>query len=318
MTHEVEVLILTAELDFATDRICRALGERGVRYLRLNREHIPQLGLTLDPVLPELRCTHLGQRWRIGRVLRAVWWRQGTFDRFATTAASIQDQMIRSQGGAFMRSMMVFDQARWLNPPAATYRAETKAVQLLEADRLGFDVPATVMTNDPADGWAGPGDQEVALKSIDTLLLRDGEDQFFGYTTLTRADAVATEELRAAPATVQKAVRNKLDLRVTVLGERWWCASIGRAGRGVEGDWRVTSKAELDIQAYDLPAVVAERCVALVRQLGLVYGAIDLAVAEGRHWFIEINPTGEWGWLDADRSISTAIAEELACAYQPA
>lgn len=317
MARDVEVLILTGELDFATDRICRALAERGVLYLRLNREHVPQLGLTLDPVVPELRCTHAGQRWRIGSALRSVWWRQGTFDRSARTSASIGDQMIRTQGAAFMRSMMVFDKARWLNPPAATYRAETKAVQLLAAGRLGFDVPATVMTNDPVDGWTGAPDEEVALKSIDTLLLRDGEDQFFGYTTLTRADAVATEELRAAPATVQKAIRNKLDLRVTVLGKRWWCASIGRCGTGVEGDWRVTPRAELDIQPYNLPAVVAKRCVALVRRLGLVYGAIDLALTEGRHWFIEINPTGEWGWLDADRSISTAIAEELACAYQP-
>lgn len=313
MAHEVEVLILTAELDFATDRICRALGERGVRYLRLNREHIPQLGLTLNPVLPELSCTHLDQRWRIGRELRAVWWRQGTFDRFTTTAASIQDQMIQTQGGAFMRSMMVFDQAKWLNPPAETYRSETKAVQLLEAGRLGFDIPATVMTNDPEDGWAVPSDRVVALKSIDTLLLREGADQFFGYTTLTRTDKVATDELRAAPATVQNAIQAKLDLRVTILGKRWWCSSIGRAGKGLEGDWRVTPKDELNIQTFDLPTVVAERCVALVKRLGLVYGAIDLAFSEGRYWFIEINPTGEWGWLDADRSISTAIAEELSC-----
>lgn len=313
MTQEVEVLILTAELDFATDRICRELCERGVRYLRLNREHIPRLGLTLDPVLPELRCSHLDQHWVIGRTLRAVWWRQGTFDRFASSAASVEDQMIRTQGGAFMRSLMVFDEARWLNSPTATYRAETKAVQLLEAGRLGFDIPGTVMTNDPKGRWADTGDREVALKSIDTLLLRDGDDQLFGYTTLTRADLVATEELRATPATVQKAIRNKLDLRVTVLGQRWWCASIGRGGGGVEGDWRVTAKTELEIQAYDLPVDVAERCVALVRRLGLAYGAIDLAVAEDRHWFIEINPTGEWGFLDADRSISSAIAEELAC-----
>lgn len=317
MALDVEVLILTAELDFATDRICRVLGERGVAYFRLNREHIPQLGLSLDPVTPELRCSHGGGQWRIGPALRSVWWRQGTFDRYASTGSSIEDQMARTQGGAFMRSMMVFEQARWVNHPAATYRAETKAVQLLEAARLGFDVPATYMTNDPRGPWSVLGDEEVALKSIDTLLLRDGEEQLFGYTTLMRRDAVATEELRAAPATLQRAIGNKLDLRVTVLGERWWCASIGRDGVGVEGDWRVTLKADLDVQPYDLPPAVADRCVALVQKLGLVYGAIDLALAGGRHWFIEINPTGEWGWLDGERSISTAIAEELACAYRP-
>ena len=41
---------------------------------------------------------------------------------------------------------------------------------------------------------------------------------------------------------------------------------------------------------------------------------IDLAVVDGRTWFIEINPTGEWGWLDTEaRPIAAAIAEMLSC-----
>jgi glutathione synthase/RimK-type ligase-like ATP-grasp enzyme len=46
--------------------------------------------------------------------------------------------------------------------------------------------------------------------------------------------------------------------------------------------------------------------------LGLTYAAIDLALSNGEYWFIEVNPTGEWGWLDgAERPIAAAIAEEL-------
>jgi len=46
--------------------------------------------------------------------------------------------------------------------------------------------------------------------------------------------------------------------------------------------------------------------------LGLTYGAIDLAVSGDTVHFIEINPTGEWGWLDGpDRPIAKAIVDEL-------
>lgn len=46
--------------------------------------------------------------------------------------------------------------------------------------------------------------------------------------------------------------------------------------------------------------------------MGLVYGAIDLAVSGDRFIFIEINPTGEWGWLDnPERPLAKAIAAAL-------
>jgi D-alanine-D-alanine ligase-like ATP-grasp enzyme len=51
-----------------------------------------------------------------------------------------------------------------------------------------------------------------------------------------------------------------------------------------------------------------------VRRLGLRFGGIDLLVdADGRHWFCELNPNGEWGWLQAaGLPIADAVALELA------
>lgn len=87
---------------------------------------------------------------------------------------------------------------------------------------------------------------------------------------------------------------------------------IRKGSDGIEGDWRLTKKDDLAIEDYVLSDDVAARCLRLVETLGLRFGAIDLAVSDGRHWFIEINPTGEWGWLDTPRRrLSIAIAEEL-------
>ena len=208
---------------------------------------------------------------------------------------------------------MALDQPVWVNDPSQVYRAETKAVQLREAARIGFDVPPTLMTNDRDSDVLRAVGSRIALKSVDTLLMRQGPDQFFGYTTLTDWHVVATDQLRFAPATIQTAIQDKLDLRVTVVGGHSWCVAIGSAGKGIAGDWRLTAKSDLDISDYKLPALVIGQCMELVRVLGLRYGAIDLAFAGGRYWFIEINPTGEWGWLDcAARPISSYIAKFLA------
>ncbi len=314
MQESVDVLLLTSDLDFATDLVCLELGARGVPFLRLNRENLPELSLRLDPVAPRLSCRRDGREWLVDGSLRSVWWRVGTFDRdIAGRSSSVELQLQLSQWSAFLRSMMVFADARWANHPAATYAAETKALQLGAARAVGLDVPETVMTNDPAALAARPVGTRVALKSIDTLLLRDGDEQLFGYTSLLDPREVAVDDLRLAPATVQTALEGKLDLRVTVVGDRLWCAEVRGRGEPIQGDWRLTPKEDLAYPAHDLPRAVGERCLALVSRLGLTFGAIDLALVDGRHWFLEINPTGEWGWLERpDRAIASAIADELA------
>ncbi|PTD76711.1 RimK-like protein, partial [Klebsiella pneumoniae] len=49
-----------------------------------------------------------------------------------------------------------------------------------------------------------------------------------------------------------------------------------------------------------------------VKLLGLNYGAIDFIKTKDEYIFIEINPTGEWGWLSNDkREIDYDIAKKL-------
>lgn len=59
---------------------------------------------------------------------------------------------------------------------------------------------------------------------------------------------------------------------------------------------------------------VRRRCVSVVRRSGLRFGAIDLVeTPEGRVVFLELNPNGQYFWLEhlLDLPISAAIAREL-------
>lgn len=313
MQQNVQVLILTSELDFATDRVCNDLASIGTSFLRLNRETLSEITVTLIPKEGVLLCQNGKDEWKVGDDLRSVWWRQGTFDRnISVGTIDVEQQLKRSQWSAFMRSLMVFNHSEWVNHPSAVYRAETKAVQLKQAAQTGFDVPMTLMTNDrfaEVETKIGP---MVALKSIDTLLLKEGDEQLFGYTSLTDWEAIADEHFHLAPATIQAPLFEKVDLRVTVVGKKLWCVAIKTCGQGIEGDWRLTLKSNIEIEDYELPENISSRCLKLVHDLGLQFGAIDLAISQGRYWFIEINPTGEWGWLDSNtRPIASTIARYL-------
>ena len=46
------------------------------------------------------------------------------------------------------------------------------------------------------------------------------------------------------------------------------------------------------------------------RRLGLSFAAIDLALSDDRFFFLEVNPTGEWAWLQEE--VQFPIAAKLA------
>jgi len=209
---------------------------------------------------------------------------------------------------------MVLDSCQWVNHPAATYHAEHKAVQLRVASRLGFAIPDTIITNRTAHLRSSLlRDNKLVAKGLDTVLLRRGSTETFGFTHLLDRNCIRDEEIYAAPVLFQKPLANKLDIRATVIGSEVFAVSIVANGRPIQGDWRCR-KSDARFLPYDLPNKVAMMCIRIVAELGLFYGAIDLALEDSEYYFLEINPTGEWGWLvdAAGLPIDTTIAKCLA------
>lgn len=237
-----------------------------------------------------------------------MYFRRPTFLRETSQAGCRpEEQFSRAQWAAFLRSLMVFEGARWVNHPTRTYEAEHKMIQLSTAHEVGFDIPATYCLNSEhllRNRINGP---LVAIKGLDTVLVRTDTAEVFGYTNLLFRDELEDAELKGAPLIAQQALTDKLDLRVTVLEDRWWCASVTEGGAGIAGDWRL-QKADVAFSDFALPKSIGERCVELTRRLGLAFGAIDLAFSHDRFFFLELNPTGEWAWLQEEVQFPIAVA----------
>jgi glutathione synthase/RimK-type ligase-like ATP-grasp enzyme len=152
----------------------------------------------------------------------------------------------------------------------------------------------------------------VAVKGLDTVLLRVDGHEIFGFTTFEASEKLESGAWRLAPATIQAALTDKLDIRVTVVEDQVFAASITVDGYPIAEDWR-RRKRDAQFRRFDLPLETTERCRKLVRSLGLRFGAIDLALCDGEYYFLEINPTGEWAWLvdSAGLPIDEAIANAL-------
>ena len=72
-------------------------------------------------------------------------------------------------------------------------------------------------------------------------------------------------------------------------------------------DWR---KKKIPFQPYLLPNEISEKCLALTQKLNLSFGAIDIIRNKnGEYIFLEINPNGQWAWLETEAGLK--ISDEI-------
>ena len=169
--------------------------------------------------------------------------------------------------------------------------------------------PYTVVSNDgrlPAI----KKETKYAIKTLDPGLLKTDDKEAFIYTNIVTGGELIKNNLRSAPVVIQEYLFPKLDIRVTVVGRKVFAVKILRQGKKIDGDWRRIKKEELEYIPIKLPDDISQLCINLVKKLGLIFGAIDLAFANGEYYFLEINPTGEWAWLV--NSVNFPIHKEIA------
>lgn len=293
--NDVNYLIVSSTIDYSTDLICYELEKRGVSYLRINRDHFSEYQILYDLENDCLRIKLDNRNFQITQNnLKSVYFRAPVFLRTGKSY-TLQEQLYRSQWSAFIRNLISFDLAKWVNHPVATYQAENKLYQLKCAKQLGFTVPETYIGNSLPHNIST--ERTYIIKSLDTALFYDKGQEMFTYSSMVSGQELQKSEIQFAPIIIQEYLYNKTDIRVTVINDKIFAVGITKNGLQIEGDWRRTSKDELNYKPIDLPQEIQQKIINLMSCLGLTFGGIDLALVNNTYYFIEINPTGEWGWL---------------------
>jgi glutathione synthase/RimK-type ligase-like ATP-grasp enzyme len=215
---------------------------------------------------------------------------------------------------------------RWL--PAhkdVVLRWQHKASQLKVAQELGFEVPPTLMTNDPAefrDFYHAQGGRivsKVFYRNIHRPEPEGDPSESSTYVCMTQIvsnrDLGYAASICYAPVIFQGYVPKQLELRVTVVGRRVLTAAIHSQGtHRTLHDWRREDLQHTRYTPYSLPMEVEALCLKLVERLGLCFGTIDLVLTpDGRYVFLEINPSGQWRWVEtmSGLPIADSMAELL-------
>jgi len=298
--------MLTNELDVGSDLVVRVLRERQVAYLRINTER-----------MSERSFSWIGGRFSVktprGTMqledVRAVWLRQPIWPMFDGTAA--EADVLQNQWRALVRGLAALD-ASWINPIDAGLAAESKILQLATATRVGFDVPATCVSNDLelVRDFADAHQGRVIVKALDAPLIEEGTTSRFVFTSrLDLAMLAGRDNPQSVPMIFQEEIADKRDVRILVVDGQAFAFAIDT--HSDEVDWRRIGR-EASITHIAAPPDLIRTCESYLAALGLRYGAFDFAVNAIRYVFLECNQNGEWGWLQ--RATGVPVAETIASA----
>jgi len=169
--------------------------------------------------------------------------------------------------------------------------------QLVDARRLGFRAPGTVVTTDVAAGAALLGTPKVIVKTPDFRLFAADRSTWPAYLPqIVDRDAVTTPSAAGGqPVVVQEYVAHSRELRVYYLNGGLCAFEISKPDPS--SPW--TDPAAVTVSRTDCPEDAEKAVRTLCAAWNMRYAAFDLLVADtGELVFLEANPDGDWLWFE--------------------
>jgi len=126
-------------------------------------------------------------------------------------------------------------------------------------------------------------------------------------TSVVELTSHLLEGVPLAPGIYQERIFKKSEVRVTFFGNKLFAVEIDVLG---VQDVDIRSHiVHLRHTAICLPVEIESACRKMVAHFGLLYAAIDLVRSvEGVYYFLEINPNGQWAWLEKKTGLPMADA----------
>lgn len=326
------ILVITSKKDSHVGAVSHHFENAGVPWVRLNTEDFAtNVELTVSPAdgTGTLLVRDSGRTVKIEEV-RAVWFRKpesASVSHFTGLESGALDYVDAEFGETLLGLYSLLNHVPWINDPFSTRIAHRKMLQLRTAARIGFATPRTIITNNPetalafAEGLPG----EVAIKSLGAITVTeppvDGEAIQYGLFTRK----VSLEELKSVkdsirhvPTVFQEFLEKRYELRITCVGARCFACRIeSRSNDLTADDYRFDTKG-LVHTPQDCPEL-EDKLQAYMRAFGLNFGCFDILVTKaGEPTFLEMNPNGQWAWVEnlTGLPIADAIAQQLISAHE--
>jgi len=275
------ILLLSNKWDISIDYIVDILQKKDLEYMRINTEDL--INSKSSASFPDFsfNINQKGRSMNLVDSLKSVLFRRpGKPYEFSPPDKKPSESIlnfITDQWYAFLSGLQSIPDVLWINNPQKNNFAEMKINQLLTASKIGLKIPRTCITSDKQtlSHFDRKINGKIIAKALYSPLISEKNDEFFIFSNrISDVVDITEEELALAPTIFQEELENKRDYRITIVGTDCFSVEITSKDTSVL-DWRRV-KNGIKIQECEMPNDIQEKCIKLVKNLGLVFGAIDL------------------------------------------
>lgn len=247
-----------------------------------------------------LRATVSGGRGWVRRIAPAGW-EDGVI-------LGSHEAAVKTAWLSLMASLARVSRVDWLTAPEVLGPAEDKMLQYSVARALGLPVPEAMVTSEPERAGT-----ELGLPFV-VKPLGPGHYVDEGVPKVVFATAVwSVSDLgpafAGAPFIAQRLIKATSHLRVVTVRDQVWINAAPAPEDQL--DWRMVPAAHRGFVPVSAPTAVAIGARRLAEALGCGYSSQDWLVdGHGQHWFLDLNPGGQWLFL-AD-AVSSEVTRAIA------
>lgn len=298
------LLVITNSQDATADFLCSRLDESNIAYYRIDSDHITQGGQIefrdFQPIL-----IHNGQRLNPTE-FHSVWLRRPK--PIIIENEELEDPERLHVQGEWSEAIEGFlahiPFSKWINHPTANVVASHKIEQLSRAKSHGLVVPDSLVTQNTQElrnFWQKCDGQLIVKPLCSGYIERQSSElDSLIYTNSFPPDLLASPTIQKTPTLFQRRIDKSIDVRVTIVDTYVHAVSLSAADQGSQRlDIRRNNMSDVTYAKISLPTPIASSLSRLITSYSLRFAAVDFVVDKNGEWnFLEINPNGQWAWLD--------------------
>ena len=299
------VLIITNDHDEHADAIIQELHKRNMPVFRLHPEDFPRdcnisIEIRDGRIEGEIHNTYHRVAFKD---ICAAWFRrsQNLLGGSTSMTSTALDNYVKAQSSMTLNALYENLQTFWVCHPHKVRRADIKVLQLAAANKAGLKTPDTLISNDPLKVAAfinELGELECAIKPLIALGVKDERGYRLPLTT-TLPKNYPLDSVALSPTIYQPYIEKMAEIRCVVIGEKIFTARINsQDNEDTRRDWR---GGDCTYELFDLPEHVATAIHRLMGSLDINFASLDMILTpEGEYVFLEVNPNGQWLWLEEE------------------
>lgn len=205
----------------------------------------------------------------------------------------------------------ILEDIPWINPYENERKIDgNKMLQLKLAEKNGLMIPKTIFSNDEEKilTFFHTYCNGKAVAKLHSLTSKSMSGESLISTMIIDENSLEPiSDIAYCPMIFQPYIDKEYELRIVYIAGEFF---TGKINNSEHADWRIAHEGQF-WSAYELPEDISSGLASMMEEMGLYIGAIDMIKGkDGKYYFLEVNPQGEWGMLQ--KELGFPIAERIA------